>query len=50
MGNPFSRIGKSFPAGRRSDCFFGTLLMMRGRGGVAAAAAGVGGDESVNAK
>jgi hypothetical protein len=25
-GNPFPRIGKSFPAGRRSDCFFSTLL------------------------
>ena len=24
-GNPFTRIGKSFPAGRRSDCFFSTL-------------------------
>jgi hypothetical protein len=24
-GNPFPRIGKSFPAGRWSDCFFSTL-------------------------
>jgi hypothetical protein len=28
--NPFPRIGTSFPAGRRSDCSFGTLLKPSG--------------------
>ena len=27
-GNPFPRIGKVFPADRRSDCFFSTLLVL----------------------
>jgi hypothetical protein len=26
-GNPFPRVGKSFPAGRRSDCCFSALLV-----------------------
>ena len=43
----------SFPAGKRSDCFFSTLPMMRAIGAgdqVAHSTAAVGGDESMNAK